>query len=64
MVPQRKEVRCIGLKESGQGRREGVDRGKRSRHGLEQEAIVVNTWDMFMGEGAGVITASKRLTLS
>lgn len=51
------KVRCIGLEERGKGRKEGAGRGKRSRHGLEQEAIVVNTWDMRRREGAGVITA-------
>lgn len=56
MVPREEEVRCIGLEERGQGRGEGMDRGE------EPEAIVVNTWDMFMGEGAGVITAYQALS--
>lgn len=57
MVPRGEEVRCIGLGKRGQRRKEGVGRGERSRHGLEQEVIVINPWDMRRREGAGVITA-------
>lgn len=41
----------------GEGRKEEAGRGKRRRHGLEQEATIANSWDMRRRDGAGVITA-------